>query len=147
MSYNLINKYHFIAQWGGSRIDFLEISGLDIFVNVIPVRGGSSPQESAMKIPGLTSFPEVVLKRTIRVGDNEFFDWINTRKFGTVERRDVTISLLDENHEPAITWMIKNTFPSAYYGPVLSSTDSEVAMETLVLTHEGFTVQHNRKKN
>ena len=74
MSQNLINKYHFIAQWGGSRIDFLEISGLDIFVNVIPVRGGSSPQESPMKIPGLTSFPEVVLKRAIRVGDNEFFD-------------------------------------------------------------------------
>ena len=81
-------------------------------------------------------------KRGIVKGDNEFFAWVNTDKIGTIERRDVIISLLNENHEPVVVWKIKNAFPVHYYGPVLSSNDSCIAMETLVLTHEGITVEN-----
>ena len=106
------------------------------------MRGGSSPEESEMKIPGLTKYKDIVLKRAVKVGDNEFYDWIKTRSFGTIERRDVTISLLNEEHEPVIQWKVKNCFPSQYNGPILISNDSQLATETLVLTHEGFSVEH-----
>lgn len=142
MSQQVISQYHFIVEWGGSRIEFLEVSGLDILVDTVPMRGGSSPMENEIKIPGLTRYTDIVLKRTINVGDNEFFQWINTRSFGTIERRDVLISLLNEKHEPVILWKIRNCFPSKYYGPVLMSNDSQLATETLVLTHEGITMEH-----
>ncbi len=145
MSNQLVNQYHFIVQWGGKRIDFLEVSGLDITVEAIAVRAGSSPEENEIKVPGLTRFPDLILKRTIHRGDNEFFEWINTRRFGTIERRTLTISLLNENHAPSVTWIVKNCFPSKYCGPVLLSTDSQVATETLVITHEGFTIEHSEK--
>ena len=142
MTIRVISQYHFLVEWGGSRLDFLEVSGLDIVVDVVPMRGGSSPEENDIKIPGLTRYKDIVLKRVVKVGDNEFYNWIKTRSFGTIERREVTISLLNEEHEPVIFWKVKNCFPSQYIGPMLISNDSQLATETLVLTHEGFSVEH-----
>ena len=68
-------------------------------------------------------------------------NWINTKQIGTIERRDVTISLLNEEHNPVVVWKVKNAFPIHYYGPVLAAGDSEIAVESLVLTHEGIVVE------
>lgn len=142
MSQKIFNRYHFSIDWGGSRIGFMEVSGLDIEIEAISFREGSSPQESFRKVPGLRKFSDITLKRGIVKGDNEFFAWINTQHIGTIERRDVTISLLNENHDPVVVWRVQNAFPVKYSGPVLESNGSDVAMETLVLTHEGITVEN-----
>ena len=73
--------------------------------------------------------------------DNQFFEWTNTKQIGTIERRDITISLLNEQHNPVVIWKVINAFPVHYYGPVLVADDGDVAMETLVLTHEGIIVE------
>ena len=73
-------------------------------------------------------------------GDNDFFNWIDTKSNGNIERRDVVINLLDDTHAPIFTWKVKNAFPIKYIGPFLISDDSEVALEMLELTHEGLTV-------
>ena len=146
MAQQLINQYHFLAKWGGKREDFLEISGLDISIDIIPMREGNSKVDSPIKIPGLKTFPEIIFKRNINLGDNDFYDWITTRNFGTVERRTIEIFLLDENLLPVITWRALNCFPSKYYGPVLIRNDSQIATETLYIAHDGFTVEHSRKK-
>ena len=140
----LVNQYHFQASWGGTRIDFLEISGLDLSIEVISVKGSNSPDEVEMKIPGLLKFSEVTLKRTICKGDSEFFDWINTKAFGKVERRNITISLLDETHSPVFVWKLKNCFPSKYIGPVLLSDDSDVAVESIAIVHEGISIESSK---
>jgi phage tail-like protein len=143
MSSNVINRYHFRVEWGGSRIGFMEVSGLDIEIEAVSFREGSSPEDSVKKIPGLLKYSNITLKREIIKGDNEFFNWVNTKKIGTIERRDVTISLLNESHEPVVVWKIRNAFPVHYYGPVLASNDSGLAVESLVLTHEGIVVQND----
>src|SRR5690606_41009377 len=104
MATRLINRYHFLVDWGGIRTEFLEVSGLEMAIEVIAVREGSSKVESENKIPGLLKFSDVSFTRAIQKGDNDFFNWINTRSFGTVERRDVRITLLNERHEPLILW-------------------------------------------
>ena len=137
----IINRYHFLAEWGGNRVEFLEISGLDISVDVVTMRNGSSPENSEMKIPGITKFHEVILKRNIVQGDNQFFEWIKTNSFGSVERRNVTIHLLDNQHQPLMIWKLRNAFPAKYIGPVLISNDSNLATESLVLAHDGFDIE------
>ena len=141
MSPNVINRYHYSVQWGGTRIGFIEVSGLDIEIEAVSFREGSSPEDSFRKIPGLRKYSDITLKRAIAKGDNEFFAWINTKQIGSIERRDIIISLLNENHEPIVVWKVKNTFPIHYYGPVLVANDSGLALETLVLTHEGIEVE------
>lgn len=143
ISQHVINRYHFRVDWGGTRIGFTEVSGLDVEVEAVTFREGSGPEDIFRKAPGMLKYSDITLKREIVTGDNDFFAWINTKSIGDIERRDVTISLLDGEHNPVIVWKVKNAFPVKYSGPVLASGDSGLAMETLVLTHEGIVVQNN----
>ena len=117
------------------------MSGLSIETEVVDYREGSSPVQTVSKLPGLQKFPNIVLKRGIVAGDNEFFKWVATILQGQVERRDVVISLLDERHQPVMVWKVKNAWPAKYEGPVLRAENSEVAVETLELTHDGIEVE------
>ncbi|RZL49321.1 MAG: phage tail protein [Pedobacter sp.] len=142
MPQTAISRYHFTVDWGGSRIGFAEVSGLDIEIEVVSQRDGSSSVDSEKRFPGLRKFSNITLKRAILKGDNEFYDWINTKQNSKIERRNLTVKLLDENHEPIIIWLIKDAFPIKYSGPILVSNSSEIAMETLELTHEGITIEN-----
>ncbi|MDP4199519.1 MAG: phage tail protein [Bacteroidota bacterium] len=135
--------YHFSVEWGGSRTGFLEVKGLDILIDAVAVRDGSSPEDSMKKMPGLRKFSNVILKRGIIKGDNEFFQWINTKTMGSIERRDVVIKLLDDEHAPAVVWTLHDAFPVRYSGPFLFSSDSEIAIEELELVHEGISVEYS----
>ncbi len=135
-----IPKFHFLVQWGGSRIGFSEVTGMDIQVEAIEYREGSSPDYSKIKMPGLHKFSNITLKRGTFEGDTEYYGWINTVNLNKVERRDVTISLLNENHEPVITWRVQNAFPVKVQASDLKADGNEVAIETLELAHEGLNI-------
>ncbi len=136
-------SYHFTVQWGGTRIGFQEVSGLNIQVDAVEYRDGADPEYHARKMPGQLHFSNIVLKRGIVPSDNEFFAWINTIQLNVVERRDVVVQLLNHQHTPVMTWKIRNAFPVRYSGPVLSAGTSEIAMEELELAHDGLEVESN----
>ena len=133
--------YHFLVEWGGTRVGFSEGSGLEIEIPAIEYREGSDGESSARKIPGLQKYTDITLKRGIVINDNEFFEWINAIRMGSVERRNITISLLDENHDPVMMWRAVNAWPTRLVGPVLSATENRIAIEELVVTHEGLTIE------
>lgn len=135
-------KFHFQVEWGGSKIGFQEVSGLDKEIEKLEYRDGSSPEYSKINMPGMVKYADVVLKRGVFKSDNEYFEWMNTIKMNTVERRDITISLLDENHAPAVVWKIKNAWPMKIQSTDLKSQANEVAIESITLAHEGFEVEH-----
>jgi phage tail-like protein len=135
--------FHFRVEWGGTNIGFSEAAGLTQEAQVIEYRDGLSPDYSSIKMPGLRKFNNITLKRGITKGDNEFFAWLNTIKLNTVERRDITISLLNENHEPVMSWKVNNAFPVKVEGPGLKATGNEVAIESIELAHEGLTVENS----
>ena len=141
MSYPL-PVYHFKVEWGGSRIEFTNVKGLDKYIDPIQVRDGASADHSFQLMPGLEKYNTITLRRTILKGDNDFFEWINTKKGSTIERRDITISLLDENHDAAVVWKIKSAFPIRYSGPIFEASNSGSAFEELEIIHEGMSVQN-----
>jgi len=135
-----IPKFHFLVQWGGSRLGFSEVTGMDMQVEAIEYREGSSPDYAKIKMPGLHKFSNITLKRGSFEGDTEFYTWIKTVNLNKVERRDVTISLLNEKHEPVITWRVHNAFPVKLQASDLKADGNEVAIETLELAHEGLNI-------
>jgi len=137
-----LTTFHFNVEWNGSRIGFSEVSGLDMSVEPIRYREGSSPSFNPIVMPGIPSFSNVVLKRGVFAGDNDFFTWINTISLNQVERRDLTISLLNEEHNPVMRWKIKNAWPVKLQGPTLNATANEVAIEMLELAHEGVQIEN-----
>jgi len=134
-------NFHFQVDWGGSRLGFSEVSGLSIEIEAIEYREGNNPEYSVIKMPGIPKFSNITLKRGIIAGDNEFYEWLNTIKLNQVERRDITISLLNEEHEPAMVWKVSNAFPVKIEAPSLKATGNEVAIETLEIAHEGITIK------
>lgn len=140
------NKYplpafYFQVNWGDNMsINFSEVSGLNVDTEVIEYRDGASKEFSTIKMPGMKKFSNLTLKRGSMSKDNNFFDWWNTVQLNTIERRDITISLLNEKHEPSIVWNIKNAFPIKVDSGSLKSTGNEVLIESLELAHEGLTI-------
>ena len=45
-------KFHFIVEWGGERIGFTEVTGLDLESEVVEYRDGAQADYTSMKIPG-----------------------------------------------------------------------------------------------
>ena len=135
-------KFHFSVQWGGTNIGFTEVTGLNIETKVIEYRDGASPEFHTIKQPGQLSHGNITLKRGVFKGDNEFFNWFNTISLNTVERRDITISLLNENHDPVVVWKVRNAFPVKVQSTDLKGDGSEVAIEQLDIAHEGLTIQN-----
>jgi phage tail-like protein len=135
-------KFHFRVEWGGAKIGFSEVSGLSVETDVVEYRDGSSPEFHKIKMPGMQKFGNITMKRGIFQGDNDFFKWWNTVALNKIERRDVTISLLNESHEPVVVWKVKNAWPSKVQSTDLKSDDNGVAIETIELVHEGLVMQN-----
>ena len=134
--------FHFMVDWGGTSVGFSEVSGLTSEYELIEYRDGSSPEFTKIKMPGLKKYSNITMKRGIIPADNEFFDWLNSTQMNNPERRDLTIKLLNEAHEPVMVWNVKNAFPLKVEGPSLKSDGNEVAIESIELAHEGVIVEN-----
>lgn len=137
-----IPAFHFQVEWGGDTVAFTEVSGLTIESQAIEYRDGANRQYSPVKMPGIPKFSNITLKRGILANDNKFFEWLNETKLNKIEKRNITISLLNEKHEPVMTWKAREAFPVKVEGATLNSTGNEVAIETIEIAHEGLTIEN-----
>lgn len=135
-------KFHFSVAWGGSKIAFTEVSGLNKEMDIIEHRVGSSPQFFKSRMPGLHKLSNITLKRGVFINDNEFFDWYNTVALNTVERRNIIISLLDENHEPKVVWTVNDCFIVALKCTDMKSDANEAAIDTVEIANHGFKIEY-----
>jgi phage tail-like protein len=133
-------KFHFRVEWGGERLGFTEVTGLDMQIEPIEYRDGESKEYSKIKMPGMHKFSNITLKRGSVALDTDFYKWVKTISLNQVERRDVIISLLNEGHDPVLTWKAKNAFPIKLQASDLKADGNEVAIETLELAHEGLSL-------
>jgi phage tail-like protein len=135
--------FHFQVEWGGARIGFTEVSGLDMETEVIEYREGNEKTYTKMKMPGLRKFTNITLKRGLFAGDLDFYKWWRDTAFfnsGQKFRRTVIIKLLDDEHKPVMTWKLKNAWPSKIQTSDLKANASEVLIETMELVHEGLEI-------
>ncbi len=120
------------------RGSFSEVSGLETEMSVIEYRNGSE-NTTVRKLPGLTKFSNLTLKRGI-IGDLTFWNWLVNARQGNVQRTQVTIILLDENRSEVMRWNFIRAWPRKWTGPVLNAKGNEVAIETLEICHEGMAI-------
>ena len=135
-----LTAFHFSVEWDGARVGFSEVSGLTAETELVEYREGNSPEFTKIKMPGLKKYSNITMKRGIMPADNDFFDWFNKTQMNIPERRDVQIKLLNESHEPVMTWDVKNAWPVKVEGPGLKADGNEVAIESIEFAHEGLKV-------
>jgi phage tail-like protein len=140
-------NFHFEVNWGGTRIGFSKISGLEVATSVIEYREGSYLIYNTTKQPGRTTYSNILLERGIFLNDFDFFSWwqktYNFQEKSQSFRRDIMISLLDDAHNPVMVWKVLNAWPCRVKWSELNAMDNQVMMESLELTHEGLVLQTN----
>lgn len=135
-------KFSFAVKVGDSdAMSCQEVSGLDVESQAIEYRAGDSKTFSVLKMPGIKKYSDVTLKKGMFKSDNKLFTWFNQNTMNTIERKAVTISLLDEKGGEVFIWKLLNAFPIKVTGTDLKSTGNEVAVETVVIAHEGLTIE------
>lgn len=129
--------YQFRVQVAGVTMSFAEVSGLTVDYEVTTYKESATTGLGpvVMRMPGQIKEVHVTLKRGIVEGSAAFlWDWINSTQYNIVEKRDITISLLDETGHPRITWIARNAFPNKLDMPTFDAKSNDVAIETLALT-------------
>lgn len=134
-------SFHFSVDLGGTIINCSEVSGLDIELDVIEYRDGNSQTFSKQKMSGLRKSSDVSIKKGLFKDDKQYYTWFNAVQMNVPERKDVTISLLDEAHAPVMTWKLLNAWPKKISSPTMKSDSSEVAIESIEIAHEGCTIE------
>jgi phage tail-like protein len=125
-------------------IAFQEVSGMDVENQVIEYRNKNSPLFSAEKMPGITKYGNVTMKRGVFVNDNSFWKWHEEITMNTVKRRTVIIRLLDENNAVTMQWTLNNAWPTKITSTDLKSDGNEVAVDTLEIAHEQLIISNGK---
>lgn len=136
--------FHYRTEIDGmDPVAFSEVSGLNIEVKSITYKDGLSCIQGAKHMPGMAEPAKVTLKKGVIKSDNQLYNWINSIRITTVEKKNLTISLMDEKGEaPVVTWKIKNAFPVKMDAPSFNATTNEVAIETLELMADDIKVEY-----
>jgi phage tail-like protein len=135
--------FHFsVSLGGGAPIGFSEVSGLSQEVQAIEYRDGlMSSTTLPLKSPGLKKAGNITLKRGMLTGNNDLYNWLNNNGGPGVDRRDLTITLLNDENNPVFVWSIAQAWPVKVEGPGLKATGNETAIESIELVHEGITLK------
>lgn len=132
--------YFKVSVDGIGDISCSEVSGLETEFDVIEYRAGDSPVFTKVKMPGLRKTSDVTLKKGMFKDDKAMWDWLNQVNLNTIERKTVTVSLLDESGNPVKTWQLTNAWPKKITIEGFKSDGNTAAIETLILAHEGVTL-------
>jgi phage tail-like protein len=129
---------NFIVEIDGvTKAGFMEVTGLEVEIAAIDYREGADKPLTVRKLPGLVKYNNIVLKRGLTL-DHSLWDWIKSVVNGNVQRTTVSITLLDDQRQPAVRWVVREAWPSKWEGPNLNAQGNTVAIETLEITHEGL---------
>lgn len=127
-----------IEAQGLDRGGVQSVSGLERTTEVEPYReGGVNDYE--IQLITKTTQASLVLKRGLM--DAWMWDWHEDVVQGTVERRTISIVLLDEVGEEAWRWICADAFPTKWGGTDLDATSNAIAVESIEMVHHGLTKQ------
>ncbi len=116
---------------------FTEVDGLGIKVETIAYREAGN-NSVVRAIPGRVTYLPVTLRFGL-TSSVELWEWLMTAVEGRVSRRNVSIVMLDSSGSAeTMRWNLVNAWPQEWYGSPLNAMSRELAVETLVLAHDGI---------
>jgi len=123
-------------------IRFSEVGGLSVEVGTEEVAEGGE-NRFVQRYPTRNKYPDVVLKRGLLVS-SEAMRWISQCiDDQNIEPKNIDVKLLNEEHEPLITWHLIKAYPTKWMVSDLNATNSAVVVETLQLAYQYFTVDRS----
>jgi phage tail-like protein len=130
--------FNFKVEIGGVIVaGFNEISGLASEAEIQEFREGGVNGYTHKRAGPIKFTSNLVLKRGISEVAG-LWSWYADIMQGKVERKTVSIVLLNAACEEQQRWNFQRAYPVKWSGPSLKATSAEVAVESVELAHEGF---------
>ena len=103
------------------------------------VEGETVDLTQLRRIPSLHKVGDITLKRGVDT-NKELWNWHNQASDADSDtaRKSGSIMLLDYEGTPVVTYTIINAWPTKYHAPSLDAGGNEVAVEEIVIVHEGL---------
>ena len=114
---------------------FTDVSGLTVETEV-ETRGENYFE---YKLPKASKFSNLTLKRGI--SDDSLWDWYKNVMYGKIERKNISVCLLNEEGTEVVRWDFQEAYPVKWDGPTLNAGTASVAFESIVIVHHGFQKQ------
>lgn len=120
-------------------VRFTEVSGLSVEMGTEEVAEGGE-NRFLQKYPTRAKYPDLVLKRGLLL-NSEVVNWIRKCiEDLTIEPRNIDIKLLNEEHQPLLTWHVVNAYPTKWAVSDLSATNNTVVIESIQLFYQYFRI-------
>ena len=139
-----INTAFFTLTVPGAAVmtGFTEISGLDAECEAIEHRESNiaqGGQNVIRKVAGTWKFSDVTIKRAVD-NDAALYTWHKTvADTGEVGNKfDCTITIHGTDHTPVAAYLLKQAWPKKYTPAAINAKENNIAVEEIVLAHEGF---------
>lgn len=120
-------------------VRFTEVSGLsaELATEEVP-EGGEN--RFVQKFPTRAKYPELVLKRGLLI-NSEILKWIEQCIVDlNIAPKNLMIKLLNENHEPLLTWRVVKAYPTKWSVSDLNAASNAVVVESLQFYYQYFTL-------
>ncbi len=139
--YKIPAVFHFKVEFrlGESRADnrFQEVTGLSAEIAVEELREGGL-NEYAHKLPNGAKYGNLVLKRGF-ITDSAVTDWCRSAlEHFAFDPLDVSVSLLDEAHEPLAAWEFMGAWPVKWSVSDFKAQENAIVVESLELAYRMF---------
>jgi phage tail-like protein len=117
---------------------FSECSGLEMSMDTHDYEEGGN-NGTLLRFPKRHKWGDLTLRRGI-TRNQDLFNWFYAFSQGVTTRKDGLIMLMNERQEPHTVWRFRRGLPVKYVAPQLNAQQSNVAIESLTIAHEGITL-------
>lgn len=120
-------------------VRFTDVGGLSFEVGTEEVPEGGE-NRYIQRYPVRPKYPDLVLKRGLLKG-SAVWDWIrDSIEALDIRPKNVDVKLLNEKHEPLMTWHLVGAWPVKWAVSDLSASSNTIVVETLQLAYQYFTL-------
>ncbi len=135
--------FHFLVEFIGiadsSDTRFIEVGGLSVEMGSEEVIEGGE-NRFVQKYPTRAKYPELVLKRGL-LKSSAVWNWVKQCIVDfQIEPRNLDIKLLNEAHEPLMTWHVIGAWPTKWSVSDLNANNNAIAVESMQLAYQYFTL-------
>jgi phage tail-like protein len=107
-----------------------------VTVDVVEYREGGDANAPIL-IPGLPRYGPLILRNGVSA-NNELLEWVEKTVDGVVERKDLSVVLLNAEGEEVARFNVWSAWPSKWSLSKLDSPGVDPIVEELVIQYEGF---------
>jgi phage tail-like protein len=116
---------------------FTEVSGLSSELEVMTYNEGGK-NDGVHKLPTRMKHPNLVLKRGVTTV-KDLQQWAQESFMGP-DRKEITLTMYNEQLEKIRIWSFKNAYPVKWTGPSFNAAQNTIATEVIEIAHDGIQV-------